>query len=85
MDGGIGSPTMPFQLRVPSTVLCPRATAPLNTAFNPPLPPGCPADRFLYVTMGYGQHSNQLIAVLNALAIAEVLNRTLIMDQGCHG
>eukprot|EP00668_Euglena_longa_P030320 GGOE01037783.1.p1 GENE.GGOE01037783.1~~GGOE01037783.1.p1 ORF type:complete len:509 (+),score=111.47 GGOE01037783.1:91-1527(+) len=58
--------------------------APFDTSFAPPLPAGCPANRFLYVTMGYGQHNNQLIAVLNALAIAGALNRTLIMGPFIH-
>eukprot|EP00992_Anisonema_acinus_P014006 TRINITY_DN9051_c0_g1_i2.p1 TRINITY_DN9051_c0_g1~~TRINITY_DN9051_c0_g1_i2.p1 ORF type:complete len:489 (+),score=95.84 TRINITY_DN9051_c0_g1_i2:88-1554(+) len=45
------------------------------------LPRSCPRDRFMYATLSYGQHSNQLIALLNSFVIARLLNRTLIIGN----
>ena len=47
----------------------------------PGLPPQCSRRHFMYVTTSYGQHSNQLIGLLNAFVIAKLLNRTLIIGN----
>eukprot|EP00667_Euglena_gracilis_P012967 EG_transcript_13346 len=45
------------------------------------LPAGCSSKQFMFVTTSYGQHSNQLIALLNAFVIAKLLNRTLVVGH----
>eukprot|EP00667_Euglena_gracilis_P010280 EG_transcript_10455 len=42
---------------------------------------GCPLDKFMYFTAGYGQHNNHLVAVMNALVISKAIGRTLIIPD----
>jgi hypothetical protein len=53
----------------------------LETDFVNPPHSGCPLDRFMYFTAGYGQHNNQLIALMNAFVIANAINRTLVIPD----
>lgn len=40
----------------------------------------CPADRFIYAgTSGFGQHHNQLQEIINVIALAHLVNRTVIL------
>ena len=73
-----------FEGKYPTPKTGAAARKPFNVSFQHPPPAGCPLDRFMYATWGYGQHNNQLIALLNALQIAAILNRTLIIGPFIH-
>ena len=68
-----------FEKTLPPPKKGKEAKRPFDLQLENPPHVGCPQDRFMYVTAGYGQHNNQLIALLNALVIARNLNRTLII------
>ena len=53
----------------------------INTNFDHPPREGCPMDRFLYLTAGYGQHNNHIVAIMNAFVISKALGRTLVIPD----
>ena len=68
-----------FEKTLPPPKRGSEARRPFDMRLENPPRASCSLTRFMYVTAGYGQHNNQLIALMNALVISRELNRTLII------